>query len=354
MGFEACSRNRERRSATTASRSRTVARRTVTLGAAGLGGEAATEHILTRAPTLLLYGTAVLTRVGPRDLATRDQRFQDELAGGRRQRQIGARRESHVSDHSQQTGHGLEALVHRIGRDVVGYLQRAARVEPHHDLVGVHVARAFFERGVRRPSDEFPRYGLPTDQLPLVLQLDLPGDRRERRIDIGDARYDLVFAHLQRSPFRIGYDVLQHGDRHALRYARASIDSLIDARLKGNALDDLGDKIRYSHSETPIHPSFLGRDLHAKVHGFRVVSDYLTADPIFERRDDLTARGIVFRIRGEAQFDIEWEPYRISFDLDIALLHDIEQSHLDFPREIRQLIQGEDASIRARQHAVMD
>src|SRR5579862_2822207 len=111
MGLVACSRRSERRSATTASRSRTVARRTVTLGAAGLGGQAATEHILARAPPLLLHRTTVLARVGPRDLAARHERFEHELARGGRQGEIVARREPRVADDSQEAWHGLEAFV---------------------------------------------------------------------------------------------------------------------------------------------------------------------------------------------------------------------------------------------------
>src|SRR5579859_6213047 len=109
MGFDACSRRSASRSATTVSRSRTVARRTVTLGAADLGGEAATEHILTGAPPLLLHRAAILTRIRPRDLPSGDEGLEHQLAGGGRDGEIVARRESGVPNHSQETRHGLEA-----------------------------------------------------------------------------------------------------------------------------------------------------------------------------------------------------------------------------------------------------
>jgi len=33
-------------------------------------------------------------------------------------------------------------------------------------------------------------------------------------------------------------------------------------------------------------------------------------------------------IRGEAEHDIEWQTHRITFDLDVTLLHDVEEADL--------------------------
>ena len=73
-----------------------------------------------------------------------------------------------------------------------------------------------------------------------------------------------------------------------------------------------------------------------------------------ERGDDLAARRVIFRVGREDQRQIERQPHRIPFDLDVALLHDVEESHLDLARQIRQFIDGEDAAIGARQQAVVD
>jgi hypothetical protein len=70
--------------------------------------------------------------------------------------------------------------------------------------------------------------------------------------------------------------------------------------------------------------------------------------------DDLAARRVVLRVRGEAQLHVERQANGIAFDLDVSLLHDVEQADLHFAGEIRQLVQRKDAAIRPRQHAVVN
>jgi hypothetical protein len=43
----------------------------------------------------------------------------------------------------------------------------------------------------------------------------------------------------------------------------------------------------------------------------------------------------------------------LAVKVDVALLKDVEEAHLDFARQIRQLVDGEDAAVGARQQAVM-
>ena len=80
----------------------------------------------------------------------------------------------------------------------------------------------------------------------------------------------------------------------------------------------------------------------------------LAADAVLEGRDDLAARGVVLRVGGEGQHQVERKTHGISFDLHVAFLHDVEEAHLDFPGQVGQLIDGEDAAIGARQEAVVD
>jgi len=51
--------------------------------------------------------------------------------------------------------------------------------------------------------------------------------------------------------------------------------------------------------------------------------------------DDFAARRIVLRIGGEDQHHIQRQTDRIPFNLDVAFLHDIEESHLDLSRQVR-------------------
>ena len=71
----------------------------------------------------------------------------------------------------------------------------------------------------------------------------------------------------------------------------------------------------------------------------------LRTDAVFQRRDDLAASRVVFRVRAEDQGHIQWQTHGIAFDLHVAFLHDVEQSHLDLSREIWQLVDGKDATI---------
>ena len=79
----------------------------------------------------------------------------------------------------------------------------------------------------------------------------------------------------------------------------------------------------------------------------------LAADAVLERRDDLPARGVVLRVRGEDHADVDGQPHRVALDLHVPLLEDVEEAHLDAPREVGQLVEGEDPPVRPRQQAVV-
>ena len=80
----------------------------------------------------------------------------------------------------------------------------------------------------------------------------------------------------------------------------------------------------------------------------------LGADAILQRRNYFSARGVVFRVRREDQHHIQRQAYRVTFNLHVAFLHDVEKAHLNFAGQVRQFINGEDAAIRARQQSVMN
>ena len=84
-----------------------------------------------------------------------------------------------------------------------------------------------------------------------------------------------------------------------------------------------------------------------------IVGADLAADAVLERRDDLAARGVVFRIGGEDEQQVERQADRVALNLHVAFLHDVEQADLDLAGEIGQFVDGEDAAIGARQQAVV-
>jgi hypothetical protein len=101
-------------------------------------------------------------------------------------------------------------------------------------------------------------------------------------------------------------------------------------------------------------PRLLQRDGDALVHRLRVVRHDLRADAVLQRRDDLAARRVVLGVRREDEQHVQRQADRVAFDLDVAFLHDVEQADLDLAGEVRQLVDGEDAAVRARQQAVVD
>ena len=78
------------------------------------------------------------------------------------------------------------------------------------------------------------------------------------------------------------------------------------------------------------------------------------ADAVLQRGNDFAARGVVLGICGEDEQDVERKAQRVALNLNVALLHDVEQADLDFAREVGKFVDGEDAAIRARKQAVMD
>jgi hypothetical protein len=273
-------------------------------------------------------------------------------AGLARARQAGRLDERH------QPGHHAEALEERVGVLVVRDLQRAALVEPVHDGVAVGTAQPVVVHGAGRAADQLLRDGVRAGQLALVLELQLAGNGGHGRVHVGDAGHHRRFAGQQRAPLGVGHHVLEHGDGQALAHAGALVHPLVGPRLERDALDQFGHEVRHLERAAAglaaLDPRLLPRDGHAQVHAARVVRGDLRADAVLERGDDLAAGGIVLGIRGEHQRHVERQPDRIAFDLDVAFLHDVEQAHLDLGREVRQLVDREDAAVGARQQAVVD
>ena len=79
----------------------------------------------------------------------------------------------------------------------------------------------------------------------------------------------------------------------------------------------------------------------------------LGADAVFERRDDLAAGGVVLGVGGEDDGDVEREADGIALNLDVALLHDVEESDLNLAGEVGEFVDGEDAAVGAGEQAVV-
>ena len=86
----------------------------------------------------------------------------------------------------------------------------------------------------------------------------------------------------------------------------------------------------------------------------RVVRSDLGAVAVLERGDDAAAVGVVLRVGGGNDENIEGETDAVAADLDVALFHDVEEADLDAFREVREFVDAEDATIVAGDEAVVD
>ncbi len=100
-------------------------------------------------------------------------------------------------------------------------------------------------------------------------------------------------------------------------------------------------------------PGLLLGDGDGLVERLGVVRADLGADAVLERGDDFAARRVVLGVRGEDDGDVELEADGVALNLDVALLHDVEERDLDLAGEVGELVDGEDAAIGARQQAVV-
>src|SRR5262249_19955697 len=88
--------------------------------------------------------------------------------------------------------------------------------------------------------------------------------------------------------------------------------------------------------------------------GPRVVGADLDVEAILQRRDDAPAARVVLGVGAGHDDDIERQVDAVALDLDVALLHQVEETDLDLLREVRQLVDGEDAAMAARDETVVD
>src|SRR5208282_1980794 len=149
--------------------------------------------------------------------------------------------------------------------------------------------------------------------------------------------------------------VLHAGNRQTLAHAGTLVDFLVLAGSKGNALDDLLHVFwDVQLVSVALRPGFLRRDGDTLFDGRRVMRANFRANTVLQRSNDFAAGGVILRVGAENERDIERQADGVALNLYIALLHDVEQSNLNFSREVRQFVNGEDAAIGAGQQSVVD
>ena len=85
-----------------------------------------------------------------------------------------------------------------------------------------------------------------------------------------------------------------------------------------------------------------------------VVGPDLGAEPVLEGRDDASPVRVVLGVGRGHEDHVEGQPDREAPDLDVALLEDVQQAHLDPLGEVGELVDGEDPPVRPGHQAVVE
>src|SRR5260370_911759 len=95
-------------------------------------------------------------------------------------------------------------------------------------------------------------------------------------------------------------------------------------------------------------------DIHLMLKSPRIMSTNLRTNTVFERRDDASTVGIIFRVGAGDNVYIQRQTNLIPTNLHITLFHNIQQTYLNTLCQVRQLVNTEDAAISARNQTVVD
>ena len=291
------------------------------------------------------------------DLLQRVQPLEHEVDAGREQR--GRRLRLHAGGVREldEPLHLARVLQHVLGAHDVRELQRAAEIEPFDHLPRLEMRQVAVGHVRDGGANQLAPDHLGALQLALVFHLELARDRRQRCVDVGDARDRAVLAVDERAALGIRDDVLHRRDGQALADARALVDAAILPRLERDLLDDFRDEGRHVRFRAVVvarEPRLLRGDRHRVAAAGGVVRANLGADAVLQRRDDLAARRVVLRVRRERHHHVERQAHRVSLNLDVAFLQDVEQADLDLSGEVGQLVDGEDAPVGTRDEAEVD
>ncbi|MCL6481594.1 MAG: hypothetical protein K6U02_07700 [Firmicutes bacterium] len=242
-----------------------------------------------------------------------------------------------------------------LGRGVGREFQFPAHLEPLHHGLQIDVGEIPAERFSHGGADQFGGNGFRPFQLALVFQFQLAGDGRDSGVDVRHARDHLWLTVANGALFGVAEHAFECGDGQPLADARAPVHPLVAPGQEGNFFDGLADELRDEHGPAvALDPGLLGGNGHGFLQCGRVMGTDFRTDPVFQRRDDFSACGVILRVRREHQQDIQRQAHRIAFDLHVAFLHDVEQAHLNFARQVREFVDGKDAAVGPRQQAVVD
>ncbi len=188
------------------------------------------------------------------------------------------------------------------------------------------------------------------------LQLDLARGGRHQGAEVAHARRGVRLAEADGPLERAGDEVLVVADAHT----HGDAGALADLAGLAREVRQLGDDLLHVLGRRRVHA--VGREgralgLHDRDlvrHAPRVVGADLRAETVLERRDDAATVRVVLGVGARDDVHVDGQPHLVAADLDVALLHDVQEAHLDPLGEVRQLVEREDPAMRAGQQPIVD
>ena len=191
----------------------------------------------------------------------------------------------------------------------------------------------------------------------------LPIELAAERVEVVDAGDDRPLAGTQAPPQRVRRQRLVVADAEADADAAALVDLVARPGEVAERGDDLGQVV--GHDDLDLTERAADRGRHVERHRLlqhdrhlgrdveRVVRADLAAEAVLQRGDDAAAVGVVLRVGRGEQHHVERQTDLVAADLHVALLEHVEHADLDALGEVGQLVDGEDATVRARHEAVV-
>src|SRR2546427_689429 len=140
------------------------------------------------------------------------------------------------------------------------------------------------------------------------------------------------------APLGVGDHIFHARNRKPLAHSGALVNFLVFASSERDALDHLLHILRNVQLVAIAPgPRLLRSNRNAFVERSRIVRANFRTNAVFQRRNDLPTRGVVLRIGAEYKGNVKRQAHRISLNLHITFLHDVEQTHLNLAGDVRHL-----------------
>src|ERR1700732_2763214 len=129
-------------------------------------------------------------------------------------------------------------------------------------------------------------------------------------------------------------------DGETLAHTGAPIDALVFAGLECDLFHNFTNVVRQFGMALAValSPGLLRGDGHTFGKRSGIMGANFRPDAVLQRGDDFSTRGVVLGIRSEDEKDVQSHAHRVSLNLNVAFLHDVEEANLDFSGEVRQFV----------------